>query len=291
MASNLLFGVSMQVSFEFFPPRDHAGQSSLDNAVQQLQVWQPQFASMTYGAGGTSQQESFAGAQTLLAQDLATASHITCVGADRETVQATAKQFVAQGVDHFVALRGDSPDGPYVPHPQGYAYANDLVAGLREWFSGTISVAAYPEIHPQALSGAKDLAFLKAKMDAGADQIITQYCYATDTLLAFAESLQKAGITQPLLVGIMPIHDLAAVQRFSARCGATVPQSIVDRFVGLEQAQDKVKLAIEVAAEQCRHLKDNGLDQFHFYTLNRSTLTAEVLDSLEQPPVNLALSA
>ncbi|MDP6969463.1 MAG: methylenetetrahydrofolate reductase [Gammaproteobacteria bacterium] len=281
----------MQFSFEFFPPRSSAGQSSLHSAIQQLQIWQPSFASMTYGAGGTSQQESFAGTQQLVAQELNTAAHITCVGADRASVQATAKQFVAQGVEHLVALRGDSPVGAYVPHKQGYAFANDLVAGLREWFAGTISVAAYPEVHPQAASGAKDLDFLKAKVDAGADQIISQYCYDTDTLLAFAERLQQADIKQPFLVGIMPIHDIVAVQRFSARCGASVPKAIVERFAGLEQPADIAKLSIDIAAEQCRLLLENGLDQFHFYTLNRSALTAGVLASIQGPAVNLAMTA
>lgn len=281
----------MQFSFEFFPSRDNAGQLALDMAVQQLKQWQPAFASMTYGAGGTGQQASLSGTSRLLQQGLATAAHLTCVGASKAEVQAAAKQFVAQGVGHFVALRGDSPSGDYQPHADGFAYANDLVAGLREWFVGTISVAAYPEVHPQAPSSAKDLHFLKVKLDAGANQIITQYCYDTDTLLRFAEQTQKAGIQAPILMGIMPIHDIAAVQRFSARCGASVPQDIVDRFAAFDQSQDMAKLGVEVAYEQCQRLLDNGFDQFHFYTLNRSLLTDGVLNALQTPKPKLALSA
>jgi methylenetetrahydrofolate reductase (NADPH) len=281
----------MQYSFEFFPSRDNAGQLALDMAVRQLKQWQPAFASMTYGAGGTGQQASLAGTSRLLQQQLATAAHLTCVGASKAEVQAAAQQFVAQGVDHFVALRGDSPSGDYQPHADGFAYANDLVAGLREWFAGTISVAAYPEVHPQAVSAAQDMHFLKAKLDAGANQIITQYCYDTDTLLHFAEQAQKAGIEAPMLMGIMPIHDIAAVQRFSARCGAGVPQSIVDRFAAFDQTQDITKLGVEIAHEQCQRLLENGFDQFHFYTLNRSTLTEGVLNALPACKPSLALSA
>lgn len=281
----------MQFSFEFFPSRDNAGQLALDMAVQQLKQWQPAFVSMTYGAGGSGQQASLSGTSRLLQQQLATAAHLTCVGASKAEVQAAAQQFVAQGVDHFVALRGDSPDGDYQPHADGFAYANDLVAGLREWFTGTISVAAYPEVHPQAVSAAKDLGFLKAKLDAGADQIITQYCYDTDTLLRFAEQAQKAGIEAPILMGIMPIHDIAAVQRFSARCGAGVPAQLIERFAAYEQPQDITQLGIDVAYEQCQRLLENGFDQFHFYTLNRSLLTEGVLNALQASKPSLALTA
>ena len=281
----------MQFSFEFFPSRDNAGQLALDMAVQQLQQWQPAFASMTYGAGGSGQQASLSGTSRLLQQQLATAAHLTCVGASKSEVQAAAKQFVAQGVDHFVALRGDSPDGDYQPHADGFAYANDLVAGLRDWFAGTISVAAYPEVHPQAVSAAKDMHFLKAKLEAGADQIITQYCYDTDTLLRFAEQAQKAGIDAPILMGIMPIHDIAAVQRFSARCGAGVPQQLIQRFTAYEQPQDITQLGIDVAYEQCQRLLENGFDRFHFYTLNRSLLTEGVLNALQASKPSLALTA
>ncbi|MCP4789568.1 MAG: methylenetetrahydrofolate reductase [NAD(P)H] [Gammaproteobacteria bacterium] len=281
----------MQYSFEFFPPRGSAGNLALDMAVQQLLPWQPAFASMTYGAGGTSQLESLVGAQNLINRGLATAAHLTCVDASQSEVQATARQFIAQGVDHFVALRGDSPSPDYVAPADGYAYASDLVAGLRQWFKGTLSVAAYPEVHPEAKSALTDLQSLKIKLDAGADQIITQYCYDSNVLLDFAERLQRQGVTQPLLVGVMPIHDIAAVQRFSARCGASVPQTIVERFEAFDQSQDMTKLGIEIAFEQCQLLLENGFDQFHFYTLNRSPLTSGVLSALGAAEPKLACSA
>ena len=284
----------MSVSFEFFPPRSHAGQLALATASKQLQSWQPDFVSMTYGAGGTTQDVSFAGCDSLVKQGYATAAHLTCVGAAREKVTAAAKQFTQLGVDHFVALRGDSPEqdkspgGSYQPHPKGYAFANDLVAGLREWFDGTISVAAYPEVHPQAVSAGKDLDFLRAKLDAGADQMITQYCYDTDALLRFAERLQQAGIEQRLIVGVMPIHDIAAVKRFSAACGASVPAAIEQRFDGYTQTADLHRVAVDIAVEQCQKLAQNGIPDVHFYTLNRAELTASVLANLDQQPVELA---
>ncbi len=281
----------MSYSFEFFPARNSAGQLALETASKQLQVWQPGFVSMTYGAGGSSQDVSYAACKNLLKQGYATASHLTCVGADKDTVTKAAQSFVELGVDHFVALRGDSPDGPYQPHPQGYAYANDLVAGLRQWFKGTISVAAYPEVHPQAQSLATDVGFLKQKLDAGADQMITQYCYDTDAILRFAEQLQKAGIQQRLIVGVMPIHDLAAVKRFSAACGASVPKAIEEQFSPYSQTADLHRVAVDIAVEQCQTLADNGIADIHFYTLNRSELTASVLANLEQAKAPLARSA
>lgn len=281
----------MSISFEFFPPRSHAGQLALETASKQLQSWQPDFVSMTYGADGTTQDVSFAACDGLIKQGYATAAHLTCVDADKQQVTTAAKQFTKLGVDHFVALRGDSPNGPYQPHPQGYAYANDLVAGLRDWFKGTISVAAYPETHPQALSAGRDLDFLLAKLDAGADQMITQYCYDTDVILRFAERLQKAGIDQRLVVGVMPIHDLAAVKRFSAACGASVPDDVSKRFEAFAQTADLHRVAVDIAVEQCQKLAENGIPDVHFYTLNRAELTASVLANLDQQPVALAKTA
>lgn len=278
----------MSISFEFFPPRSHAGKLALDTASQQLQSWQPDFVSMTYGAGGSTQDVSFAACDSLIKQGYATAAHLTCVAADKPQVTSAAQHFTQLGVDHFVALRGDSPDGPYQPHPQGYAYANDLVAGLREWFTGTISVAAYPETHPQAASASKDMDFLRAKLAAGADQMITQYCYDTDALLRFADALQGAGIDQRLIVGVMPIHDLAAVKRFSAACGATVPAAIEARFAGYTQTADLHRVAVDIAVEQCQRLAEQGIPDVHFYTLNRAELTAAVLANLDGQPAALA---
>ena len=276
-------------SFEFFLPKSSVSSLALDNCLTRLATWQPEFCSMTYGAGGSSQVESFSAIQRLQQRGHLAAAHITAAGASAVEINKTAQTFVQEGVDHLVALRGDSPSGPFTPHPQGYAYGADLVAGLRHWFDGTISVAGYPETHPDAPNAIADIGHLASKVTAGASQIMTQYCYDTETLLRFADRVRGLAITVPIVVGIMPIHDIVAIQRFSARCGATVPANIVAPFERLSDSNDQFKLAIEVAVKQIEQLAEQGLDQVHLYTLNRPQWAHGILHALK--PAKLAKSA
>tara|TARA_B110000240_G_scaffold162487_1_gene182053 strand:+ start:3454 stop:4314 length:861 start_codon:yes stop_codon:yes gene_type:complete len=276
-------------SFEFFPPKSSVSSLALDTCLAHLEPWQPQFCSMTYGAGGSSQTESFSAIQRLQKRGHVAAAHITAVGASRGQVNQAAKAFIEAGVDHLVALRGDSPSGEFISHPQGYAYGADLVAGLRHWFNGTISVAAYPETHPEASSAAADMGHLAAKVAAGASQVMTQYCYNTDALLRFAERMRGHAINVPIVVGVMPIHDIQAIQRFSARCGASVPNKIVTQFEKLSDSDDQFQLAVEIALKQIDQLAEHGLDQVHLYTLNRPQWVQGILCGLGGP--RLAKSA
>jgi len=283
------YGLISRYSFEFFPPKSSASSLALDTCLARLAPWQPEFCSMTYGAGGSSQAESFSAISRLQKRGHIAAAHITSVGASAVEVNGAAKAFTMAGVDHLVALRGDSPSGEFIPHPQGYAYATDLVAGLRQWFDGTISVAAYPETHPEANSASADIGHLANKIAAGASQIMTQYCYDTDALLRFADRIRGLAIDVPLVIGIMPIHDIQAIQRFSARCGASVPDKIVSKFERLSDSNDQFQLAIEVALKQIDRLADHGLDQVHLYTLNRPQWVQGILHALTEP--ELAKSA
>ena len=241
---------------------------------------------MTYGAGGSSQAESFSAIQRLQKRGHIAAAHITAVGASESEVNHAAQTFTEAGVDHLVALRGDSPSGEFIPHSKGYAYATDLVSGLRSWFDGTISVAAYPETHPEASSASADIGHLASKVAAGANQIMTQYCYDTDALLRFADRMRGLAIDVsdvPIVVGIMPIHDIQAIQRFSARCGASVPDKIVAKFERLSDSDDQFQLALEIALDQIDRLAGHGLDQVHLYTLNRPQWVQGILHALTEP--------
>ena len=278
--------LNCRYSFEFFPPKSSVSSLALDTCLSALASWQPEFCSMTYGAGGSSQAESFSAVQRLHKRGHIAAAHITAVGASKAEVNRSAQTFAEAGVGHLVALRGDSPSGVFTPHPQGYPYGADLVAGLRHWFEGTISVAAYPETHPEASSASADMGHLAAKIGAGASQIMTQYCYDTDALLGFADRVrgQSADVADvPIVVGIMPIHDMQAIQRFSARCGATVPAKIVSQFERLNNADDQFKLAIDIALKQIECLADEGLDRVHLYTLNRPQWVQGILQELAEP--------
>ena len=203
------------------------------------------------------------------------AAHLTCVGATKEEVNEVARQYWDAGVRHIVALRGDPPPGTdYAPHPGGYAYAADLVAGLRAIAPFEISVGAYPETHPAAISPTDDLDALKRKLDAGATRAITQYFFDTDVYLRFLDRCLAAGIKAPVVPGIMPVSNFAQIARFSAMCGASVPDWLGRMFEGTENEPElRRMIGMVVAAEQVRLLQANGVDEFHFYTLNRPELT------------------
>jgi methylenetetrahydrofolate reductase (NADPH) len=218
--------------------------------------------------------------------DLVPAAHLTCVGATREEVDTVARDYWNAGVRHIVALRGDAPAGsPYEPHPDGYAYAANLVAGLRQIGDFEISVAAYPETHPTARSPGADLDNLKRKLDAGATRAITQYFFDTATYLRFLDRCLAAGITAPIVPGIMPVSNCAQAVKFSAMCGTTVPGWLGHMFDRTEDDPEiRRMVATVVAAEQVRLLQANGVDEFHFYTLNRPDLTYAIAHILGVRP-------
>ena len=264
------------LSFEFFPPKNEALETQLWACIRRLEPMQPRFVSVTYGAGGTTQARTHATVARIVQETgLTPAAHLTCVGASREQVDEVARHYWEAGVRHIVALRGDAPPGQeYTPHPRGYPYAVDLVAGLKRVADFEISVAAYPETHPTALNADHDLDNLKRKLDAGATRAITQYFFEGEVFLRFLDRALAAGITAPIVPGIMPVTNYAQAVKFSAMCGASVPGWMGGLFEGTEDDQETRRMiAAIVAAEQVRLLQANGVDEFHFYTLNRPDLT------------------
>ena len=266
-----------EVSFEFFPPRTEKMEEILWASVKRLEPLGPRFVSVTYGAGGSTRERTHATVARILREtSLVPAAHLTCVGSSRAEVDEVARGYWQAGVRHIVALRGDPPAGAdgYEPHPEGYAYAADLVSGLKRVADFEISVAAFPEAHPEAAGPEADLDNLKRKIDAGASRAITQYFFDVEIYLEFVARARKAGITVPIVPGILPVTNFAQVVKFSAMCGATVPDWLARLFEGLDEDTETRRLvAATVAAEQCRALQAAGVDEFHFYTLNRADLS------------------
>jgi len=269
-----------KLSFEFFPPKNEAMEKTLWECIRRLEPLGPRFVSVTYGAGGTTRTRTHTTVARIVAETaMIPAAHLTTVGATKEEVHEVAREYWAAGVRHIVALRGDPPVGAaqYAPHPGGYAQAEDLVAGLKTVADFDITVGAYPETHPTAISADADLDFLKRKIDAGATRAITQYFFDTDIYLRFIERCHKVGITVPIVPGILPVTNFAQVQKFSAMCGASVPGWMGHLFDGIDgDAETRKMVAAMVAAEQVRLLQANGVDEFHIYTLNRSDLAYAV---------------
>ena len=267
-----------EVTFEFFPPATPAGERTLERTVAELAPFHPRFASVTYGAGGSTQERTISTVEQLIAAGVRTGAHLTCVGKSRQQVDEVVDRYLEVGVEHIVALRGDPPEGSDDGrHPDGYRDAADLVAGIRRRSTIDISVAAYPEVHPRAASAQADMDNLKRKVDAGATQVITQFFFDADVFLRFFERARGAGITVPIVPGIMPITHFAKVTGFAERCGADVPAWLRELFDGLDDAPEVRDLvAATVAAEQCRRLAEHGIRSFHFYTMNKSALTASV---------------
>lgn len=271
-------GPPPQVSFEIFPPKTEKGEAALERALDALDAAAPAFYSVTYGAGGGTRDRTQA-LVTRIQSERRTpaAAHLTCVSATREEVNAIAEAYWAAGVRHIVALRGDPPEGvgaAYAPHPGGYPYAADLVAGLRALRPFEISVAAYPETHPQARSPQADLDNLKRKVDAGAQRAITQYFFDNADYLRFRERAAAAGITVLLEPGVMPIANFAQAARFSAACGARIPDwlAAIFRRAGDDPSAQQIA-AGALCAEQCLGLMREGVEALHFYTLNKAELT------------------
>lgn len=269
-----------RVSFEFFPPKTQEMEEKLWSSIEQLAPLQPKYVSVTYGAGGSTRERTHATIARILKEtSLKPAAHLTCVGASRKEIDAIAKNYWDMGVKHIVALRGDLPNGtkPYTPHPDTYAYADDLVRGLRDIADFEISVAAYPDTHPDAISPEEDLEHLKRKLDAGANQAITQFFFNTDTYLRFLERAHNIGITAPIIPGILPVSNFTQTVKFSEQCGTPIPEWMVDMFDGLDHdPTTRTLVSATVAVEQCRILQQAGINEFHFYTLNRSELTVAI---------------
>jgi methylenetetrahydrofolate reductase (NADPH) len=265
----------LAVSFEFFPPKTEKMQEALWECVMRLAPLGPHFVSVTYGAGGSTRERTHETVTRIAAETpLKPAAHLTCVGASRDEVDEVARRYWEAGIRHIVALRGDPPEPGYRPHPQGYHYAADLVAGLKRIADFDISVAAYPETHPEALSPEADLDNLKRKIDAGASRAITQYFFDVEVFFRFRDRAAAAGIAIPIIPGILPVTNFAQVAKFSAACGARVPHWMAVLFEGLDEDPDTRRLvAATVAAEQCRALVSGGAEMLHFYTLNRADLT------------------
>lgn len=278
------------VSFEFFPPSDESMGQQLWNCVQRLAPLQPDFVSVTYGADGSTRSRTHDCVLRILREtDLTVAPHLTCVGAPRAEVLRIAQDYWHQGVRHLVALRGDapplSPDGSHRAHAGAFAYASDLVAGLAGVGKFDISVAAYPEGHPESGSLEADLENLKRKVDAGAGRAITQFFFDTDIFLRYRERCAAAGIRVPLVPGILPITRFPQLLRFAGRCGASVPQWLRQRFEGLDDdPATRSLIAANVAIEQVQRLREHGVKEFHFYTLNRAELTYAICHALGLRP-------
>jgi methylenetetrahydrofolate reductase (NADPH) len=279
---------AIRVSFEFFPPADAAMETTLWSSVQRLAPLAPCFVSVTYGADGSTRERTHALVTRIQDETALTgAPHLTCVGATRGEILDIARGYWDQGIRHLVALRGDPPrgQGGYVPHTQGFAYASDLVAGLKAVAPFEVSVAAYPEVHPQARSADADLANLKRKIDAGATRAITQFFYDTDVFLRFRDRCAAAGIAAPLVPGILPITRFPQVLRFAQACGAGIPAWLHERFSGLDEDPETRRLiAASVAIGQVQALVQHGVQEFHFYTLNRAELTYAICHALGLRP-------
>jgi methylenetetrahydrofolate reductase (NADPH) len=272
------------VSLEFFPPKTEKMEQTLWSSIKRLIPLKPKFVSVTYGAGGTTRERTHNTVRRIQGETpLATAAHLTCVGANRAEVDQVAKAYWDSGIRHVVALRGDPPDGEasYQPHDGGYAYGADLVAGLKRVADFEISVAAYPEVHPEAASADADLDVLKAKVDAGATRAITQFFFVNDKYLRFVDRATAAGIDVPIVPGIMPVTNFTRVAQFADQCGATIPKAMADAFAGLEDdPETRRQVASDLAAAQCQELLDRGIKFFHFYTLNRADLTFAICHSV-----------
>jgi methylenetetrahydrofolate reductase (NADPH) len=279
---------AIEISFEFSPPRTAEMEASLWRAIRSLAPLRPRFVSVTYGAGGSTRERTHATVQRILHEtDIEPAAHLTCVEASRAEVNAVVQAYRAIGVRHIVALRGDPPEGSarFTPHPGGYRNAEELVRGIRAIADFEISVAAYPEVHPEALSPQADLDNLKRKLDAGASRAITQFFFDPEVYLRFVDRARVAGIGAPIVPGILPVTNFKRVREFAHKCGASVPHWLAELFDGLDDDPTTRNLvAAWVAAEQCRKLQEHGVREFHFYTLNRAELTRSICHILGVRP-------
>lgn len=276
--------ITPQVSFEFFPPGTPAMEETLWDSIQRLAPLSPRFVSVTYGADGSTRDRTHRIINRIMTESgLRGAPHLTCVGASKDEVKEIAQNYWEEGIRDIVALRGDPPKGMdhYEPHPHGFKYGADLVAGLREVADFEISVAAYPEIHPEAPNAIFDLDNLKRKLDAGATRAITQFFFDTDKFLRFRDLCDAAGITASIVPGILPINKFPQMLRFAKMCGASVPPWLHERYQGLDDdEQTRRMISANIAIDQVQRLQRHGVNEFHFYTLNRAELTFAICHAL-----------
>ena len=283
---------TVEVSFEFFPPHTETMQETLWESIQRLEALSPRFVSVTYGADGSTRERTHDVVERIVRETRLTAApHLTCIDASRGEIDEIARDYWDMGVRHIVALRGDLPKGAdrHTPSGEGYAYAADLVAGLRRVADFDISVAAYPEGHPEAPDALFDLENLKRKLDAGASRAITQFFFDTDVFLRFRDLCVTAGIESSIVPGILPITRFPQLTKFAKKCGASVPDWLRERFAGLDDDEDTRKLiAANIAIEQVQTLQAEGINEFHFYTLNRAELTFAICHALNVKPKQTA---
>lgn len=277
-----------RVSFEFFPPKTPEMEQTLWRSIRRLEPLQPEFVSVTYGAGGSTRERTHATVKRILDETtLEPVAHLTCVGATRAEVDDVIRAYWDAGIRHIVALRGDMPElgAPYQPHPEGYQSTPELIAAIRKIGDFDVIVSAYPEKHPESVSLDADIELLKKKVDAGATRAITQFVFDTEKHVRFLEKTQKAGISVPIVPGIMPTTNFKGTKRMAERCGASIPQWLESYYVGLDDELETRKLiAAYVAAEQVNRLRAYGFDRFHFYTLNQADLTFAICHVLGLRP-------
>ncbi|PKQ05652.1 MAG: methylenetetrahydrofolate reductase [NAD(P)H] [Alphaproteobacteria bacterium HGW-Alphaproteobacteria-11] len=277
-----------RVSFEFFPPKTPEMEQTLWRSIRRLEPLQPEFVSVTYGAGGSTRERTHATVKRILDETtLEPVAHLTCVGATRTEVNDVIRAYWDAGIRHIVALRGDMPElgAPYRPHPEGYQSTPELIAAIRTIGDFDVIVSAYPEKHPESVSLDADIELLKKKVDAGATRAITQFVFDTEKHVRFLEKTQKAGISVPIVPGIMPTTNFKGTKRMAERCGASIPQWLEDYYIGLDDELETRKLiAAYVAAEQVNRLRAYGFDRFHFYTLNQADLTFAICHVLGLRP-------
>ena len=276
------------VSFEFFPPATDKMQETLWASVTRLESLAPRFVSVTYGADGSTRERTHDAVERIVREtSLTAAPHLTCIGATRSEIEDIARDYWDLGIRHIVALRGDLPkdDPGYRPPKDGFEYASELVACLKNVADFDVSVAAYPEVHPEAVDASADLDNLKRKLDAGATRAITQFFFEPEMYLRFRDRAAAAGVASELVPGILPITRFPQLTRFANACGATVPAWLRDRFEGLDDDVDtRQMIAASIAIEQAQALRDEGVSEFHFYTLNRSELTYAICHALGVRP-------
>lgn len=275
------------VSFEFFPPKTEKMEAQLWDTFRTLEPLGPSFVSVTYGAGGSTRERTHATVARIAAESrVPPAAHLTCVEASRAEIDEVARAYWDAGVRHIVALRGDVPGGePYRAHPDGYANAIELVAGLKAIAPFDISVAAYPETHPDADCAQSDLDNLKRKLDAGATRAITQFFFSPDSFLRFRDAAAAAGIDAPIVPGILPVSNVSQTRRMADMCGTAIPGWMVSLFEGLDDLPAARQLvSATIAAEMCRRLYAGGVRDFHFYTLNRAELSYAICHLLGLRP-------
>jgi len=281
-------GSDLKVSFEFFPPKSEKMEEALWRSIRRLEPLGPHFISVTYGAGGSTRERTHATVAGILKEtSLTPAAHLTCVGATRDEVDAVIKDYWDLGVRHIVALRGDVPEGVsgYTPHPNGYVNAAKLVAGIRRIGDFEVSVSAYPEKHPDSADFAADIDMLKAKVDAGATRAITQFFFDNDLYFRYLDRVRAAGIDIPITPGFIPILNFNQVVKFAGACGTHIPGRIARQYEGLDDDSETRKLvAATIAAQQVSDLAAQGVDEFHFYTLNKADLVFAICHMLGLRP-------